>query len=107
MGKLRWFVFGVAIGLSAAAIGEELKRPAERREWRGTIAGVPYNFRVDEWPNVAKEYWDPASDRLLTPHAIGLGWGVNFAAAVARVREMVESRTSMAESAKAPEYQHR
>jgi hypothetical protein len=107
MGKLRWFVLGIVAGLSAAAIGEELKRPQERREWKGTIAGVPYNFRLDEWSSVAKEYWNPASDSILTPHAIGLGWGINFAAVLTHVRQIVEPQATPTEGERAPERQNR
>jgi hypothetical protein len=107
MGKMRGFMFGVVVGLTAAAIGEELKRPAEQREWRGTVAGVPYNFRLHEWSDVAKEYWDPTSDQIVTPHAIGLGWGVNLAAVVKRLRELMEARLPVPESEPEREHQYR
>jgi hypothetical protein len=107
MGKFRWFVFGIVAGLSAAAIGEELKQPPERRTWKGTVAGVPYNFRLDEWSSIAKEYWDPTSDAIMTPHALGLGWGINFAAVVARVRGMAPTRAPATEREPVPERQHR
>jgi uncharacterized protein DUF5808 len=107
MGKFRWFVTGIVIGLTAAAVGEELKRPPEQRTWKGTIAGVPYNFRPGEWSDIVKEHWDPKSDRILTPHAIGLGWGVNFAAVVGRVRELTDPETPTTEDAQAPEHQYR
>jgi hypothetical protein len=107
MGKFRWFVFGVITGLSAAAIGEELKLPPEQRAWKGTVAGVPYNFRFDEWSGIAREYWDPTSNNILTPHAVGLGWGVNFAAVVSRVRAMAATRATTAEHEQTPEHQYR
>ncbi len=107
MGKFRWFVIGVVAGLCAAAIGEELKRPPEQRDWKGTIAGVPYNFRLDEWSGIATEYWDPTSDHIMTPHAIGLGWGVNFAAVLGRVRAMTEARVANTSSEPAREHQYR
>lgn len=87
--KTNWFVMGVAAGLSAAAIGQELAKAPEQRTWKGTIAGVPYNFRVDEWPDLANEFWNPESDRILMPHTIGLGWGVNFAALLTRAQELL------------------
>ena len=105
MGKFRWFVFGVVAGLSAAAIGEELKQPPEQRNWKGTVAGVPYNFRLDEWSTIAKEYWDPTNQDILTPRALGLGWGVNFAAVVSRVRELAATRATDAEREQVPERQ--
>lgn len=90
MGKLRSFATGVVVGLTAAAIGQELAKEPERRTWKGTVAGVPYNFRLAEWPAIANEYWDPSSEQLLQPHTIGLGWGINFAAVVARARALLD-----------------
>jgi hypothetical protein len=99
MGKLSWFTAGVIAGLAAAAVGQELARPPEDRTWKGKVAGVPYNFRVPEWGQIANEYWNPASDKVLAPHTIGLGWGVNFAAVVNRVRGGVENVRHMVEQA--------
>ena len=79
-GKMSWFTMGVIAGLSAAAIGQELAKAPAERTWKGTVAGVPYNFRLEEWPEITNEYWNPDSDQILVPHTIGLGWGVNFAA---------------------------
>ena len=84
--KLNWFVAGVAAGLTAAAIGQELAKPPKERTWQGRVAGVPYSFRLTEWPDVANEYWNPESDKIITPHVIGLGWGVNFAALLRRAQ---------------------
>jgi hypothetical protein len=99
MGKMSWFTAGVIAGLAAAAVGQELARPPEERTWKGKVAGVPYNFHVPEWGQIANEYWNPASDKVLAPHAIGLGWGVNFAAVVNRVRGGVENVRHMVEQA--------
>ncbi len=84
-----WFIVGVATGLTAAAISQELEKAPNERTWKGKVAGVPYNFRLNEWPNVATEYWNPDSDRILSPHAIGLGWGVNFAAVARRAQAAI------------------
>lgn len=92
MGKLRWFVMGVVTGLTAAAIGQELSKDPDQRTWKGTVAGVPYNFRFGEWSKIANEYWNPQSDEILAPHAIGLGWGVNFAALAQRAQALVQTK---------------
>lgn len=89
---MRGFVAGVVVGLAAAAIGQELAKEPEQRTWKGKVAGVPYNFRVGEWPDIAGEYWNPESERILQPRAIGMGWGINFAAVVNRARTMMESQ---------------
>lgn len=87
--KFNWFAVGVMAGLAAAAVGQELAKAPEARTWKGTVAGVPYNFRVDEWPNITNEYWNPESDHILVPHTIGLGWGVNFAALKHRLETLL------------------
>jgi hypothetical protein len=99
MGKLNWFTAGVIAGLTAAAIGQELARRPEERTWKGKVAGVPYNLHVPEWGQIANEYWNPASDKVLAPHAIGLGWGVNFAAVVGRVRSVAGQVQHLVEQA--------
>ena len=90
MGKLNSFVTGVMTGLAAAAIGQELQKPPAERTWKGKVAGVPYNFRVQEWRTIASEYWNPESDQILTPHVIGLGWGVNLAALIRRAQQLAD-----------------
>jgi hypothetical protein len=92
MGKLNWFVGGIVTGLTIAAISKELEQPPEQRTWKGTVAGVPYNFRLNQWGDIAREYWNPESDQIVTPHALGMGWGVNFAAVSQRVQQLIESR---------------
>ena len=97
--KLNWFIAGAATALTAAAISQELAKPREKRTWKGRVAGIPYSFRLDEWADAANEYWNPDSDKILTEHVIGLGWGVNFAALVQRGRGMVESVQHLVEQA--------
>lgn len=92
MAKLRWFVVGVVAGLTAAAVSQELEKDPEARTWHGKVAGVPYNFRVPEWSAIAGEYWNPESDELLTPHAIGLGWGINFATVARYAQRLIETQ---------------
>ena len=87
--KANWFAVGVVAGLAAAAVGQELAKAPEARTWKGTVAGVPYNFRLEEWPDITNEYWNPASEKILIPHTIGLGWGVNFAALKRRAETLL------------------
>jgi hypothetical protein len=91
MAKMSTFMAGVVTGLAAAAIGQELAKDPSERTWRGKVAGVPYNFRLNDWGDIAHEYWNPESDQILTPDAIGLGWGINFAALTRRLRELMPS----------------
>ncbi|MEO7002736.1 MAG: hypothetical protein ABI068_13060 [Ktedonobacterales bacterium] len=102
MSRVNAFVAGVVTALIAAAVGIELAKRPEERTWKGTVAGVPYNFRFDEWPNIAKEYWNPESDNIMAPHAVGLGWGVNFAALSRRAQAlMAQAQARLSERARA------
>lgn len=70
-----------AIGLTVGAVVRELRKAPADRTWTGRIAGfVPYDFR---WPvtgeRLTAEWWDPDNEAILTPHAFGVGWGVNLA----------------------------
>jgi hypothetical protein len=103
MASFRWFSAGVVAGLAAAAIGQELQKEPEERTWKGTVAGVPYNFRMNEWSEIANEYWNPDSDQILSPHAIGLGWGINFAALTRRAQTFIESQQQERQAHKIPE----
>jgi hypothetical protein len=103
MGKMSTFMAGVVTGLAAAAVGQELSKDPAERTWKGKVAGVPYNFRIPEWGDVANEYWNPDSDKILTPRAIGLGWGINFAAVAHRLQEMMETRQQQIEPYRVPE----
>ena len=94
MGKLNTFTAGVIAGLVAAAIGQELAKEPGKRTWKGKVAGIPYNFRVPEWSSIAGEYWNPESDRIITPHVIGMGWGINFAAALKWLQQISQSNGS-------------
>jgi len=86
---LKGFSTLIGLGLTAAAVVQELKQPPEERDWHGRVLGVvPYDFRPPTPGRVRDEFWDPDSQRVLTPHAFGVGWGVNFGA-IARKLDLV------------------
>lgn len=87
MRGLRLLLMGAVLGLTYAAVSKELEKAPEARTWQGTIGVVPYNFRYWEWQHIAREYWNPASNEILSPHAIGVGWGINFAALSQRAQQ--------------------
>ncbi|KUN81471.1 hypothetical protein AQJ66_24030 [Streptomyces bungoensis] len=80
--RLRKNLALIAVGVVAAAVAKELRKPSEARTWTGTVLGVPYDFRLPTPEKIVREYWDPDSDALLTPHAFGVGYGVNLARVV-------------------------
>jgi hypothetical protein len=82
----RGFAVLAASGLAIAAVARELSRPREQRRWTGSIAGVPYDFRAPTVGRLRRSVWDPEDRRVLTPHAFGMGWGVNLAEVSRRTR---------------------
>lgn len=78
---------GVAAGLLAAAVAQELRKPAADRHWHGRLAGtVPYDFRPPTPARVRRALWDPQDPRLFTSHVFGVGWSLNLARLVALAR---------------------
>ena len=67
------------MGVAAAAIYQELQKPAEERTWQGRIGGlVPYDFRPPTPERLRQAYWNPDEPRIFTDRVLGLGWAVNF-----------------------------
>jgi hypothetical protein len=74
----------------AAALYQELKKPAEERTWHGKVLGsVPYDFRVPTFERFRDAYWDPDTDRVFSDKVIGVGWAVNIPVAARRLSEIV------------------
>jgi hypothetical protein len=77
--KLVRLVKLVVWGLVGAAIVQELRTPADKRKWHGTVGGVvPYDFRPPSPEKVRRAWWDPTGP-LITANAFGVGWAINFA----------------------------
>jgi len=67
---------GIALGI--AAVSQQLKRPAEERDWQGKVAGVPYDLRIPTPSRIRERWWNPDDPRLFTPHVFGVGWSLNL-----------------------------
>ncbi|KOU52606.1 DUF5808 domain-containing protein [Streptomyces sp. WM6378] len=72
-------VGALAFVLLGAALAKELSKSAAERTWTGRIVGLPYDFRPPTPGRLRREFWDPDNDALFTPHAFGVGYGVNLA----------------------------
>jgi hypothetical protein len=80
---IRLLVWGVA----AAAVVQELKKPAGEREWNGTVAGlVPYDYRPPTVERAKERLWNPDGP-LVGPQVFGVGWTLNFGKLVSLARE--------------------
>ena len=77
--RLRRLVKLVGLGLTVAAISQEVAKPEGQRTWRGRVLGVvPYDFRPPTWERIRRAYWNPDQPRLLTERAFGVGWAINL-----------------------------
>jgi len=64
----------------AAAVYQEVSKDKSDRTWKGTVAGfIPYDFRIPTPRRLRNSLWAPERS-VLTPHAFGVGWSVNFGA---------------------------
>lgn len=76
--RLQRLVRLVSISLLAMAVVRELRRPAQEREWHGSVAGVvPYELRVPTLQRARERWWSPDDPRLLQPTVFGVGWTLN------------------------------
>lgn len=65
--------------LFAMALYDQLRRPAEERDWHGQVLGiVPYDFRVPTLARVRERWWNPDDERIFTPREFGIGWSINL-----------------------------
>ena len=77
----------LSLGLLAAALAQELRKPSDEREWHGRVAGVvPYDFRPPTPARVRARVWAPDDPRLLQPQVFGVGWSINVGRLVALLR---------------------
>jgi hypothetical protein len=77
--RFRRLVRLARLGLTAAAIAQELQRPEGERTWQGLVAGfVPYDFRPPTFSRIRDAYWNPGDERLFLPRPWGVGWAVNL-----------------------------
>ena len=77
----------IALMLVAAAVYQELRKPAEEREWHGKVLSfVPYDFRMPTAERLRERLWNPDDPRIITEHFFGVGWSVNFYALLERLQ---------------------
>lgn len=73
--------------LTMAAVAQELNKPEGQRTWHGRVAGVPYDFRFPTFQRFRDAYWNPDNPNLFTDKVVGLGWAINVAQLLPRLRE--------------------
>jgi len=85
--RLGRLVRAAAFFLTLAAVAQELSKPEGQRTWHGKVAGVPYDFRFPTARRFRDAYWNPNDERIFTDKVVGLGWAINFAQLIPRLRE--------------------
>ena len=79
MTRARKLARALGVGLLAAAVVTELRKPAGERTWHGRLAGfVPYDLRPPTLARLKAAWWSPDEPRILTDRAFGVGWAVNL-----------------------------
>jgi len=82
-------MMGLGMGLVAAAIYQEIQKPAEERSWHGRIGGfMPYDFRSPTLERLREAYWNPDEPRIFTDRVLGVGWAVNFCSLLQGLNEL-------------------
>jgi hypothetical protein len=77
--RLRRLAGLVGLGLTVAAISQEMAKPEPERTWHGKVLGiVPYDFRPPTWERIRRAYWNTDDDRLFTDRVFGVGWAINL-----------------------------
>ena len=72
-----WIV--IVLIIIGMAVADQLRLPPDQRTWHGMLwRRVPYDLRRPSWQRVRAEFWNKHTSQLLTPHAFGVGWGINF-----------------------------
>lgn len=93
MKKVRTAALFAGGALIGAAVATELAKPESERTWHGSIEGVvPYDLRPPTIDRLRETYWNTESDEILVPNAFGVGWSINFAGLVNRIRDYSSSR---------------
>lgn len=77
--KVKRVFFWASLIAGAAAVYDQMKRPAIDRSWHGTVFGVvPYDFRPPNPQRFMDAWWNPDDERLFTPRDFGIGWAINL-----------------------------
>jgi hypothetical protein len=96
--RFRRLVRLATIGLTIAAISQEMQKAPSERTWRGMVFGiVPYDFRPPTWERLRDAFWNPDDPRLFTERPLGVGWAINFYRAQTLLRELFDSLMESAE----------
>jgi hypothetical protein len=91
MRRIRRLVRLATIGLTVAAISQEMQKAPSDRTWTGVVFGVvPYDFRPPTWERLRSAFWNPDDPRLFTERPLGVGWAINFYRAQTMLREVFD-----------------
>ena len=49
-----------------------------KKQSHGAFGRVPFDFRVPTVSRLRERWWNPDDHHIFTPHAFGIGWGLNL-----------------------------
>lgn len=84
----------VGVGLAAATVAQELRKPAGERQWHGDLYGIPYDYRPPTVDKLKSTYWSPEDSRVLMPKVWGFGWDINIGRVVRLASEAMSGAIS-------------
>lgn len=89
--RLSTFGMWVGIGVTAATVVQELRKPDSERTWHGDLYGIPYDYRAPSVEKAKATYWAPDDERILMPKLFGWGWDPNVGRVVRLASEFLSS----------------
>jgi hypothetical protein len=74
--------------LAGIVYSEVRKVPGETRFQGKALGFVPYDIRPPSLAKIPSTYWNPHEPRIFTGRVSGIGWSINVAALVERIRRL-------------------
>jgi hypothetical protein len=74
--------------LAGIVYSEVRKVPGDPRLRGKALGFVPYDLRPPTLAKFPRAYWDPQEPRIFTGRVSGIGWSINFAELVERIRRL-------------------
>ena len=80
---------GATVAYIGIALSQQLRKPKQERTWQGTIAGIPYDFKLPSAERIQEAYWNEQSKAILQPKPLGIGWTINLYPLAQRLRTFI------------------
>jgi hypothetical protein len=79
----------ILLTVLAGIVYSEVRKVPGAPRFRGKALGfIPYDIRPPSLAKIPGTYWDPHEPRIFTGRVSGIGWSINFAALVERMKRL-------------------